>query len=339
MTKTYARPLGLVTGRSAGRLLARGEAWPLAGGPLAFTHVALHQRGQEAEVVPVADWQPDEALKARLTQPRAPIASFDWRAPVVMGILNVTPDSFSDGGAHNEAAAAVARAEAMRTEGADIIDVGGESTRPGSDLVGEDEELARVSPVLQALQGKALLSIDTRKAGVMRAAVQAGAAILNDVSALTFDEDAPGVAASLGLPVILMHAQGDPKTMQDAPHYEDVLLDVYDYLEARIEAAMSAGVAREKIIVDPGIGFGKTLDHNLALLGGLSLFHGLGCPILLGASRKRFIAMASKGEGEDARLGGSLAAVLQGAAQGVQMFRVHDVAETAQALRIFRPVS
>lgn len=319
--------------------MARGEALPLAGGPLAFTHVVLHARGQTLQVLPVSDWRPGEEARVRLTVPRAPIAGFDWQAPVVMGILNVTPDSFSDGGDYRGAEAAKARAEVMVAEGAAIVDVGGESTRPGSELVPAEKELNRVLPVLEALNGSALVSIDTRKPDVMVQAAAAGAALLNDVSALTFDGRSPGVAADLGLPVILMHAQGDPKTMQEAPTYEDVLLDIYDFLEARIEAAVAAGVAREKIIVDPGIGFGKTLAHNLALLRGLSLFHGLGTPILLGASRKRFVAMASQGEGEADRLGGSLAAVLEGAAQGVQIFRVHDVQETVQALRIFRLVN
>ena len=208
-----------------------------------------------------------------------------------MGIVNVTPDSFSDGGLYDTTEGAIVHAAELAKDGADIVDVGGESTRPGSDAVEEGEELSRVIPVLEGLAGlHAAVSIDTRKASVARAAAKAGAKIFNDVSALTYDHESLAAAAETGLSVILMHAKGEPKTMQDDPRYDDVALEVYDYLAERIEAAEAAGIDRSRIAADPGIGFGKTLAHTLTLLANLSLLHGLGVPLLVGASRKRFIS-------------------------------------------------
>jgi dihydropteroate synthase len=254
-----------------------------------------------------------------------------------MGIVNVTPDSFSDGGRFLAADAAIEHALRLEAEGADILDIGGESTRPGSDAVGLDEECRRVLPVIQALakQSRARISIDTRKAEVMRRAALEGVHILNDVSALAHDPQALQAAATTGLPVVLMHARGEPRIMQDNPVYADVVLDVYDWLAARLEACEQAGIGRDRLIVDPGIGFGKTLAHNLALLGSLGVIHGLGCPVLLGASRKSFIGRLT-GAGSDDRLPGSIAAALVGAAQGVQILRVHDVAATRQALALWQ---
>jgi len=266
-----------------------------------------------------------------------------------MGVVNVTPDSFSDGGRFFDAGAAVAHGLKLADEGADSLDIGGESTRPGAAPVPLDEELRRVLPVIEGLAGKttAALSIDTRKPDVARAAVAAGATIWNDVSALTYAEDSLKTAAALGCTVVLMHAQGDPRTMQDDPRYGDVVEEVYAFLAARIDSCLKAGVGRENIIVDPGIGFGKTAEHNLALLAGLERFVKLGRPVLLGASRKRFIAAleqrdtcfraargADPGGPAEGRLGGSLASVLAGFRRGVSIFRVHDVAATRQALTI-----
>jgi dihydropteroate synthase len=280
-------------------------------------------------------------LFARASQPRAPIAGVSLDRPRIMGIVNVTPDSFSDGGRWLDPGAAVAHGLQLEAEGADMLDVGGESTRPGAEPVGIEEELRRVIPVIAALAGQVRvpISIDTRNAEVMRRAAEAGARIINDVAALGHDPNALRVAAETGLPVVLMHAQGDPRTMQLDPRYDDVVLDVYDWLEARIAACEAAGIARERIGVDPGIGFGKAVDHNLALLGSLSIFHGLGCPVLLGASRKSFIGRLSGGAPADRRLPGSVAAALLGAAQGVQILRVHDVAATRQALAVWEGAS
>jgi dihydropteroate synthase len=256
----------------------------------------------------------------------------------VMGIVNATPDSFSDGGAYPDSYAAVEAGAAMAGAGAAIIDVGGESTRPGAALVWEGDEVERVLPVVQQLAAAGTaVSIDTRKAAVMSAAIGAGAGLVNDVSGLTWDpQAAAAVVAEAGVPVVLMHHQGDPQTMQEAPRYDDVLVEVYQWLEARIAAAEEAGIDRAKILVDPGIGFGKSVAHNLELINGLALFHGLGCGVVLGASRKRMIGALAGEALADRRLPGSLALALKAAEQGVQLIRVHDVPETVQALKVWR---
>jgi dihydropteroate synthase len=294
--------------------------------------VEVLRRGAAPEPV-AAESLPDDVLR-QLTLPRAAGPGLPADRVAVMGILNVTPDSFSDGGRHAGAEAAEA-AQRMAAAGADIIDIGAESTRPGAAEVGLEAELARLRPVLPGLAGLTW-SIDTRKASVMTAALDAGAALINDVSALGHDPEALALVAGRGCPVVLMHAQGTPETMQLAPHYEDVLLDVYEWLEARIAACETAGIARDRIIVDPGIGFGKTLEHNLALLRGLTLFHGLGVPVLLGASRKALISRLAGEVAAEERLPGSLALALHGASCGVQVVRVHDVPETVQALTVWR---
>jgi len=277
-----------------------------------------------------------QALLLRVSQPRADVAGIELDRPRLMGVVNVTPDSFSDGGRYSTKAAAIAHALRLESEGADILDIGGESTRPGSGAVDVEEESRRVLPVITALakKSRARISIDTRKAEVMRRAALEGAHIINDVSALTHDPQSRDTVARLGLPAILVHAQGDPRTMQDNPSYGDVVLDVYDTMAARIAACERAGIPRARLIVDPGIGFGKNLTHNLALLGALSIFHGLGCGLLLGASRKSFIGHLTAADAR-ARLPGSIAAALLGALQGVQLLRVHDVAATRQALAVW----
>jgi len=254
-----------------------------------------------------------------------------------MGVLNATPDSFSDGGRFRALDDALAQADRLIAAGADILDIGGESTRPGAAPVDESEELARVIPLIQALRARATtpLSIDTRKPAAARAAVAAGATMWNDVSAQTFAPDGPATAAALGCEIVLMHMQGQPATMQRAPRYDDVVLEVTAFLADRARAALAAGVARDRIWLDPGIGFGKTLAHNLALIAGLDRLIALGFPVALGASRKgmiRAIDPAAANPGE--RLGGSLAIALAGARAGVAMLRVHDVRETVQALRV-----
>jgi dihydropteroate synthase len=253
-----------------------------------------------------------------------------------MGIVNVTPDSFSDGGAFFDPARAVEHALQLARDGAAILDIGGESTRPGAGPVPVDEELERVIPVIRALANEtaAILSIDTRKPEVAEVAIAAGAQVWNDVSALTFSERSLETAARLDCRLVLMHAQGEPKTMQAAPHYDDVVAEVCDFLIERASAAEAAGVARDRIFIDPGIGFGKTVDHNLALLAGLDRFVATAYPVLLGASRKRFIAAVDRDGAATMRVGGSLAAALAGAAAGVRIVRVHDVAETRQALSV-----
>lgn len=257
-----------------------------------------------------------------------------------MGIVNVTPDSFSDGGTHFSAEAAIAHGLRLREEGAHILDIGGESTRPRADPVLVEEELRRVMPVITGLKDcGAMLSIDTRNAEVMTAALQAGAHMVNDVSALTHDPRALSVVSSADCYVCLMHMQGEPRTMQDAPTYDDVVNEVYAYLENRIAICRASRIEMNRLIVDPGIGFGKTAEHSLTLLQNLRKFTSLGAPVMLAASRKRFIETVAGTATPDRRLGGSIAAALAGWQSGARVFRVHDVAETRQALAVFSRIS
>ncbi|WP_400082367.1 dihydropteroate synthase [Yoonia sp. R78084] len=308
------------------------QSFPLAGGLCWFDTVAVHTRGGGVRSIPAGD-VPAEVLE-NLIRARTPVAGMAMTGPRIMGILNVTPDSFSDGGQFNAPDLALAHALAMQEEGAEIIDVGGESTRPGAAEVQTAEEIARTAPVIAAIraQSNVPISIDTRKSDVGLAAVEAGATLINDVAAFTFDPKLAAVAAAARVPVCVMHAKGSPETMQNDPTYDDVLLDVYDFLSTRVEAAVGAGIARDQIIVDPGIGFGKTLEHNLILLRGIALFHALGCPVLLGASRKRFIGTIGGGKDASDRVSGSVAVALFAARRGVQILRVHDIFATKQAL-------
>lgn len=323
-----------------------GEVARLAGGLQWFAAYEVTD-GAARRTVPVAEFERtlgagDEraaALHARITAARPAMRlgerTLRFDQPQVAGILNVTPDSFSDAGAN--LGDPVAAGVAMAAAGAALIDLGGESTRPEAATVWEEDERARVEPAARGLAAAGtLVSVDTRKAGVMEAALAAGAAIVNDVSALLWDDRALEVVVRAGCPVVLMHSP-DPKR---GPHggsgYGDVLTHVYDWLEARVAAVVASGVARERVIVDPGIGFGKSLSDNLALLNGLAMLHGLGCPVMLGASRKRMIGALSNEAPADQRLGGSVALALAGAQAGAQLLRVHDVAETVQAVRVWR---
>jgi dihydropteroate synthase len=349
--RIYLRPAGFVDGPFG----LDGKVARLAGGLLWFGAVEVIRmdgdRLHSIDLVPieqldgVLDALPESARRAwaNITAPRPPISLGDRMIrldqPQVAGILNVTPDSFADGGRFDGDAARAAEAGvAMAAAGAAIIDVGGESTRPGAQPVWEGDESARVLPVVEQLARSGTgVSVDTRKAAVMEAALAVAPMMINDVSALTFDERSVDVVARAGAPVVLMHHQGPPETMQQSPRYDrPVAIEVYDWLEQRIEAAVGAGIDRASIVVDPGIGFGKNVHHNLQLLNTLALLHGLGCPIMLGASRKRMIGALSGEAPADKRLAGSLALALKGADQGVQLIRVHDVPETVQALRVWR---
>lgn len=282
------------------------------------------------------------ATMARVCAPRAPLRmgerTIRLDQPQVMGILNMTPDSFSGGSAHlDDPAAAAAIAVEMAAHGAAIIDIGGESTRPGAATVWEEDEKKRVIPLVSQLAHSGLaLSLDTRKAAVMSAGLAAGAHMINDVSALLFDDRAIEAVAASNCPVVLMHFPGKPSDPHSHGGYTDPLIEVYDWLEDRIAAVVAAGIDPSRIVADPGIGFGKDVRANLALLNGLALFHGLGVPILLGASRKRLIGALSNEAPADRRLGGSVALAMKGVEQGVQIVRVHDVAETVQAIHIWR---
>lgn len=327
---TYYRPL-LNTGplRPEGALgLAGGWAW--------FTHIAVLQRHASAQVIAASCAPPD--ILRRLTTPRAPVAGLDLGRIQVMGILNATPDSFSDGGHFDTTANAVAHGQSLLEAGANILDIGGESTRPGAPEVPPEEECARVVPVVKALkrQCNAPLSIDTRKAEVARQTLSLGADLINDVSGFTFDPTLAPLCARAGVAVCVMHSQGAPGEMQNDPRYSNVLLDVYDTLDQHLTRLEQTGIARSSILLDPGIGFGKTLAHNLALLEGVSLFHSLGCGLLVGASRKSMIAYIAGGVAVDQRMPGSLALAQWSAQQGVQVVRVHDVAQTVQALAVWQ---
>ena len=346
MTRTLLRPTAFVDSPFG----YDGKVARLAGGMCWFSAVEVLRvdgnRRVETELVPV------EALQARLdsgveaqwqalTRPRTPLQlsgrTIHLDQPQVMGIVNVTPDSFSDGGRFADATAASQAGSDMSAQGAAIIDVGGESTRPGAQAVWEGDEIERVVPVIRQLVSAGVaVSVDTRKSDVMMAAVEAGAALINDVSALTYDDRSASAVASAAVPVILMHHQGAPETMQDDPRYEDVLVEVYLWLEERIAAAEAAGISRDKILIDPGFGFGKNVGHNLELMNGLTLLHSLGCPLVVGASRKRTIGALSNEAPADERLGGSIAFALKAVEQGAHIVRVHDVVETVQALRVWR---
>jgi dihydropteroate synthase len=327
----YFRPLGILSGAAARAAIERQQALPLAGS-LAFALVEIIDRDVDGPVT--RRIEPAFAFRdvlAAYTKSGSPT--------LVMGIVNATPDSFSDGGEFLDPAAAIAHGQAMIGAGAKIIDIGGESTRPGAETIDPAEEIRRVLPVIAALREAAqsagvAISIDTRNAATMRAALDAGATMLNDVSALTHDPQSLAVAAGSNASVVLMHKLGEPGSMQDAPRYDDVVLDVYDYLQARIAVCVAAGIDRSRLIADPGIGFGKTTEHNLALLDQLSVFHGLGVKLLVGVSRKRFLARLSADEPADRRLAASLAAGLAAVGQGAHILRVHDVVETVQALKI-----
>lgn len=319
MTRYY-RPLPVPHGR-----------YPLAGGWTRFSQVEILERGQPPRI---GDDIPGDVLD-RLTAPRADLAGLSMDAPRVMGIVNATPDSFSDGGAYDP----VRHGQQLVQDGADFLDIGGESTRPGASEVPVPDEIARLVPPIRALSDRAPVTVDTRKAAVARAALDAGAVMVNDVSGFDFDPALAPLVARARVPVCLMHAQGLPATMQDDPRYDDVLLDVHDALEARILRAEAAGIPRDRIVVDPGIGFGKTQAHNLAILRRISLYHGLGCAILLGVSRKRFIGTIGGAIDPADRSPGTLALTLAAVAQGVQVHRVHDVRGLVQGLRLWQAVN
>lgn len=346
MTRTLIRPTAFVDSPFG----HDGKVERLAGGLCWFSAVEMLSveggRRTGAELLPVEHLRArlDDTLSTqwgRLTSDRRPLQlgarTIRLDQPQVMGIVNATPDSFSDGGRFAGPAEAASAGARMSEEGAAIVDVGGESTRPGSKPVWEGDEVGRIEPVVRQLaSGGVAVSADTRKADVMTAALAAGAGMINDVSALSYDERAATVVAAAGVPVVLMHHKGDPATMQDNPRYDDVVVEVYLWLEERVAAAEAAGIERSKILLDIGFGFGKSVAHNLELMNNLALFHSLGCPLVVGASRKRTIGALSNEAPADQRLGGSLAFALKAAEQGAQVVRVHDVPETVQALKVWR---
>jgi dihydropteroate synthase len=333
--ESLLRPVGLISGNSAQAAIKAGVARLLAGGPLAFAAVEVIAR-ERRTVCALNNLAAEfDAQLAVLSHPRAPFAGLSLDRPRLMGIVNATPDSFSDGGAHSVPEAAVRHATILLESGADFIDVGGESTRPGALPIPAEEQIRRVEPVIRGLADRGVLvSIDTRDPKVMAAALAAGARIVNDVSALA----APGALEAVGragAAAILVHMQGEPRTMQDNANYENVTMEVVHFLAARVEACVAAGIPVERLAVDPGIGFGKTGTHNAQLLDDLAALHILGVPVVLGASRKGWIGALESWPPSE-RIGGSLAAALTGLDRGAQILRVHDVAQTGQAVQAWQ---
>ncbi len=268
------------------------------------------------------------------------LASLWAQKPALMGVVNVTPDSFSDGGKYTNPDKAIEHALGLIHEGADIIDIGGESTRPGAQEIDSKEEIARVVPVIEGLKGKVKwLSIDTRHSQTMEAALKAGVSIINDISALEGDTRSLDVAAEAQVPVILMHKQGSPETMQKSPNYNNVVEEIFEYLQQRINNCETHCIENTMVVADPGIGFGKTLEDNLLILRNIRRFQDLGVPMMVGVSRKSFVGKLSKNEPPNERIPGSLSAALWCLSQGVQIYRVHDVAQTRQAFKIFQEIS
>jgi len=332
--ETWVEPVGILHGRAAAAAIAADLALPLAGGPGAFTMVRL--AGQGAAPMALADVPAD--LQPHVMALAAPVLDFAGLVldrPRIMGILNITPDSFSDGGVYLDPGHAIAAGHAMLEAGADLLDIGGESTRPGAEPVSPEEECRRILPVIRELAKAAPVSVDTRNAATMLAALEAGAEIVNDISALRHDPAAVRVLARTEASVILMHMLGDdPRRMQADPRYRDAPLEVAQFLEDRVAWVERQGIARSRIAIDPGIGFGKRALHNLALVERLPLLAGLGCALVFGGSRKRFIGEISGVDLPADRLAGSLAVAIAAVQRGARILRVHDVAETTQALAV-----
>ena len=347
----YIQPVGLIRGEPASALVAQGDALHLAGGPLAFSNVELLWRrpGErvERDVVAVRDLREALAdadfavadgaagLLSNLSRSRSPFAGISLHRPRIMGVVNVTPDSFSDGGDFFDAGSAISHGKSLIEAGADLLDIGGESTRPGSAPTSLEDELARVLPVIEGLAGCGVpLSIDTRRGAVMDAALESGATVVNDITALGDDPDAADIVARHGASVILMHMRGRPRDMQAEPFYDHAPHEILQYFKDRVAVCEQAGISRDRIAIDPGIGFGKNDDHNLEILAEVAIFHGLGCAVVIGASRKSFIGRVAGIDDPRSRVAGSLAAAALAAGQGVRIFRIHDVSETRQVLQI-----
>ena len=351
MRKYYTRPCNFHYGNYAKKLIRRKKALSLAGNlNIAFDHLEIFHRKKkgftESKIYSLSEIKDLDnkilpLIKAdlnKITSKRKNICGIQFNYPKIMGVLNITPDSFSDGGLYFEESQALDQANLMMRDGAAIIDVGGESTRPGSKTVHDKDEWHRVKNTIINLKKnfpRRILSLDTRKSYVMKKGIECGVDIINDVSGLNFDKKSFSIIKSKNSPFILHHMQGTPNTMQKNPKYDDALLDIFDFFENKINFCIKKKFKRELIIVDPGIGFGKNLKHNLRIMSKISIFHSLGCPILIGTSKKRFIEhIVTKFDTPD-RTGGTLASVLYGLSQGVQLFRVHNVKEINQGILVF----
>ncbi len=308
----------------------------LGGTKVGFDSFKIVERGKKSETIPARE-APKEILEAFI-RPRPSVLGLDFSKVNIMGVLNVTPDSFYDGKEDFKEVDFVKKGLDLINGGLDILDVGGESTRPGAKEIPVHLEKQRVSNVIRDIKKtfpKIIISIDTRKSEVAKAALKAGASIINDVSGLTFDSEILSIASEFESVICIMHSKGLPENMQNQPSYENILLDIYDFLEEKLNLAKKAGISEKRIIVDPGIGFGKSLSHNKVLIKNLSLFHGLGCPVMVGLSRKSFIGEIVGELEPSKRLGGSLAALLTTVSRGAHLVRVHDVNETKQAIEVW----
>ena len=354
MRKYYTRPCNFYYGSYARELIKKRKALSLSGRPnIAFDKIEIFQRKKRGIItsklysiaeINSLDKNKSSVVKAdlkKITSKRKSISGLKFDSPQIMGVLNVTPDSFSDGGLFFDELKAYEQANLMINSGAAIIDIGGESTRPGSEVVNEKDEWDRIGNIINKIKKnfpKIPLSLDTRKSYVMQKGLESKVNIINDVSGLNFDKKSFGIINSKNIPFILHHMQGTPDIMQKNPKYDDVLLDIYDFFEEKINFCIKKKYKREFILLDPGIGFGKNLDHNLRIMSKISTFHSLGCPILIGTSRKRFIEhIVTKFDTPD-RMGGTLGSVLYGLSQGVQLFRVHNVKEINQGILVFNKI-
>ena len=348
MKSIYIRPTNIVFGQKANYFIQAGTAKSLCGlEDVGFLSVEILKRKsdgntvEEYSVLELERLDFKDKIKSdlnKITSKRNNIFNLNFKNPILMGVLNVTPDSFSDGGKYNTTFRALDHVKNMIDFGAHIIDVGGESTRPGAKSVSDQDEIVRVSETIQSIKKKfpnQLISLDTRKSKVMQHGISIGVDMLNDVSALDFDQLSYQVVKDSGKPIILNHSQGIPENMQNNPTYDNVLLDIFDYFENKIKFLKDNGIKDEQIIIDPGIGFGKTLEHNLEIISKISLFHSLGYPIMVGPSRKSFIGKIMGEKDNPQRLGGTIASVLYSYLQGIQLFRVHDIQETSEALKVY----
>lgn len=348
MKSIYIRPTNIVFGQKANYFIEAGTAKSLCGlEDVGFLSVEILKRKSDGNTVEEYSVLELERLDFKdkiqsdlnkITSKRNNIFNLNFKNPILMGVLNVTPDSFSDGGKYNTTFRALDHVKNMIDFGAHIIDVGGESTRPGAKSVSDQDEIVRVSETIQSIKKKypnQLISLDTRKSKVMQHGISIGVDMLNDVSALDFDQLSYQVVKDSGKPIILNHSQGIPENMQNNPTYDNVLLDIFDYFENKIKFLKDNGIKDEQIIIDPGIGFGKTLEHNLEIISKISIFHSLGYPIMVGPSRKSFIGKIMGEKDNPQRLGGTIASILYSYLQGIQLFRVHDIQETSEALKVY----
>jgi len=353
MRKYYTRPCNFYYGNYAKKLIKNKRALPLAGNlNIAFNHLEIFTRKKNSTFSNIHTISEIKAFKSekkniiksdlkKIISNRKNVSSIKFDKPQIMGVLNITPDSFSDGGLFFNDTEAYDQASLMIDSGAKIIDVGGESTRPGSINVKDKDEWNRIKNIIIKLKKnfpKTILSLDTRKSCVMKNGIESGIDIINDVSGLNFDKNSFNLINSKKIPFVLHHMQGTPATMQENPKYDDVILDIYDFFEKKIKFCLKKKYKKELIILDPGIGFGKNLQHNLRIMSKISIFHSLGCPILIGTSRKRFIEhIVTKFDTPD-RTGGTISSVLYGLLQGVQLFRVHNVKEINQGILVFNKI-